>query len=110
MDSIETLILNDVEVQRNGIIRNSKGRLIARLVVGVEYEGEHIKGLDDGVGIKKLLSELRKDKSNGSYYYSWQANIAVAMQDAFSDAEDKTDIHAISNNGAKRFLDLLIRY
>ena len=59
--------------------------------------------------IEKLIEELKKDKSNCSYYYSWQANIAVAMQDAYSDAEDKTDIHAISNEGAKRFLDLLIR-
>ena len=58
--------------------------------------------------VEKLIEELRKDKSNGSYYYSWQANIAVAMQDAYRDAEDKTDIHAISNEGAKRFLELLI--
>lgn len=57
----------------------------------------------------KMLDELRADKSEGSYYYTWQANIAVAMQDAFADAEDKTDIHKISNDGAKRFLDLLIR-
>jgi len=59
--------------------------------------------------IEKLIEELRKDKSEGSYYYSWQANIAVAMQDAYDDAGDKTDIHKISNDGAKRFLDLLIR-
>ena len=59
--------------------------------------------------IEKLVEELRKDKSGSSYYYSWQANIAVAMQDAYADAKDKTDIHAISNDGAKRFLDLLIR-
>src|SRR3990167_2406955 len=45
-DSIETVILQDVEVQANGIIRNSKGRLIARLVDSVDYEGEHIKGLN----------------------------------------------------------------
>lgn len=107
--SIETVILNNVEVQQNGIIRNSKGRLIGRLVISVDYEGEHIKKLDDGVGIEKLLRELRKDKTEGSYYYSWQANIAVAMQDAYRDAEDKSDIHKISNEGAKRFLDLLIR-
>lgn len=57
--------------------------------------------------IEKLIKELKKDKSNGSYYYSWQANIAVAMQDAYKDAEDKTDIYKISNDGAKRFLELL---
>lgn len=59
--------------------------------------------------IEKLIEELREDKSEGSYYYSWQANIAVAMQDAYKEAEDKTDIHKISNDGAKRFLELLIR-
>jgi hypothetical protein len=60
--------------------------------------------------IEKLIEALKEDKSEGSYYYSWQANIAVAMQDAYAEAEDKTDIHKISNDGAKRFLDLLIRY
>jgi len=59
--------------------------------------------------VDELITELRKDKSNGSYYYSWQANIAVAMQDAYDRAEDKNDIHKISNDGAKAFLDLLIR-
>src|SRR3990167_9744872 len=57
-DSIETVILQDVEVQANGIIRNSKGRLIARLVDSVDYEGEHIKGLNpmQNTKIKELIS------------------------------------------------------
>ena len=59
--------------------------------------------------IEKLIEELKKDKSEGSYYYSWQANIAVSIQDAYQRAEDKTDIYKISNDGAKAFLDLLIR-
>ena len=59
--------------------------------------------------IEELIKELKKDKSEGSYYYSWQANIAVAMQDAYNNAEDKTNIHHISNEGAKNFLELLIR-
>ena len=59
--------------------------------------------------IQKLVKELKKDKSEGSYYYAWQANIAVAMQDAYARAKDKTDIHAILNEGAKNFLDLLIK-
>lgn len=54
----------------------------------------------------KLVEALKSDKD---LYYGWQSNIAVAMQDAFTLAEDKSDIHAISNEGAKRFLDLLIR-
>ena len=44
-NSIETITLNNVDVQANGIIRNSKGRLIGRLVDDVEFESEHIKGL-----------------------------------------------------------------
>ena len=56
--------------------------------------------------ITKLVEALKNDKD---LYYGWQSNIAVAMQDAYSYAKDKTDIHAISNEGAKRFLNLLIR-
>lgn len=58
--------------------------------------------------IEKLVEALKADKSEGSYYYAWQSNIAVSMQDAYARAEDKTDIHNISNEGAKAFLDLLI--
>lgn len=56
--------------------------------------------------IEKLVEELKKDKD---FYYGWQANIAVAMQDAYKRSKDKTDIHKISNDGAKAFLNLLIR-
>lgn len=56
--------------------------------------------------VEKLIEELKADES---YYYGWQANIAVAMQDAYGEAEDKSDIHAISNEGAKRFLELLMK-
>lgn len=42
---IDTITLQNVEVQANGIIRNSKGRLIARLVPGADFESEHVKGL-----------------------------------------------------------------
>ena len=48
-------------------------------------------------------------KEDSDYFMSWQANIAVAMQDAYANAEDKTDIHKISNEGAKNFLELLIK-
>ena len=111
MDSIESITLNNVEVQANGIIRNSKGRFIGRLVGDdVTYEGEHVKGLDESykILVEKLLKGLRMDKSEGSFYHAWQANIAVAMQDAYGYAEDKTDIHKISNDGAKRFLDIFL--
>lgn len=55
--------------------------------------------------IDELVKALKKDNN---FYYGWQSNIAVAMQDAYRQAKDKSDIHAISNDGAKRFLDLLI--
>ena len=54
--------------------------------------------------IEKLVEELRKDKSGGSYYYSWQANIAMAMYDELDGKATKEEC----NNGAKRFLEILI--
>lgn len=44
-DSIDSVYLQNVEVQSNGIIRNEKGRLIARLVGDVDYRGEHVTGV-----------------------------------------------------------------
>lgn len=49
MDSINSIILNNVEVQENGIIRNSSGYLIARLVSGVEFYSEHVAGSLDKI-------------------------------------------------------------
>ena len=43
-DSIETVTLNNVEVQANGIIRNSAGYLIGRLVDSVSFQGQHVRG------------------------------------------------------------------
>ena len=64
MDSIETIILQNVMVQANGIIRNSKGRLIGRLVDGVDYNGEHIK----------LLNEpTKQDLESPIFEAVWQA-------------------------------------
>lgn len=58
---------------------------------------------------KKLVKKLKKDKS---YYYSWQANIAMAFFDEFHKVypanELTKEIHQISNNAAKNFLDMLI--
>jgi len=60
--------------------------------------------------VMRLFTEqLRKDKS---YYYSWQANIACAFQDEYMRANEGSmtrDIHDISNNAAKYFLDMLCR-
>lgn len=43
MDAIEVVILQNVVVQANGIIRNEKGYLIGRLCDDIDFEGEHIK-------------------------------------------------------------------
>lgn len=51
-----------------------------------------------------ICGELAKDKSNGSWYYSWQSNIAMAFFDVLPDFTDK---HELCNVAAKRFLDNL---
>lgn len=62
--------------------------------------------------VERLRTELGKDKSNGSYYYTWQCNIAMAFKDAYYKdpaAEEMKDIRHIANEAAKNFLDLLIK-
>jgi hypothetical protein len=80
--------------------------------------------------VEILCEELSKDKSEGSYYYSWQANIAMAFQDEWNrskvgkfmndnepewlkdivpDREEHRFVHKISNEAAKNFLNLLIQ-
>ncbi len=61
---------------------------------------------------KQAISVLRQAlKNDEGYKQGWIANIAVSMQDAYEYAnpEDKKDIHKISNDGAKRFIDLLLK-
>lgn len=71
--------------------------------------------------VETLCQALREDKTEGSYYYSWQANIAMAFWDEASHEQykgevngwegamlDKKELHIIANNAAKRFLDSLI--
>lgn len=64
---IETVILDRVEVQQNGIIRNEKGYLIGRLVSGIEYEGEHVKGLNS------LKEPTEADLQSPLFEAIWQA-------------------------------------
>lgn len=69
--------------------------------------------------IKALQKALSEDKSEGSYYYVWQANIAMAFVDEFIKQGDSHEeftkwlmlengLSVIANNAAKNFLDLLI--
>jgi len=64
--------------------------------------------------VSHLISELKKDEG---YYYSWQANIAMAFKDEFHRQAgqpgevkhvNSDDIHEIANQAAKNFLNLLI--
>lgn len=65
--------------------------------------------------VQTLCDALMEDKSEGSYYYSWQANIAMAFRDEYERVNpnmqdgNKEVLHRIANNAAKNFLDLLCR-
>lgn len=65
--------------------------------------------------IDVLIAALNEDKSEGSYYYSWQANIAMAFKDRFYQETLKghtgnhVDISMVANEAAKNFLDMLCR-
>lgn len=64
-----------------------------------------------GSVISKLVEDLNEDKSEGSYYYAWQSNIAMSFYDAFRNKYPDIhglDIHKLSNEAAKNFLDMLI--
>jgi hypothetical protein len=82
MDSIETVTLQDVEVQANGIVRNEKGYLIARLVDGVNFHSEHVRALmRGGIRQRKGLQThgMATENSRGEwvppipcpYYFGW---------------------------------------
>jgi hypothetical protein len=52
--------------------------------------------------VNRLIEELRKDNEPGSYYHSWQSNIACTIMD-----NSELD-HYTSNIIAIRFLNRLI--
>ena len=60
-----------------------------------------------------LIKALIEDKSEGSYYYSWQANIAMAFKDEWDreqfqqSDQDSAAVHRLANNAAKNFLEML---
>lgn len=78
------------------------------------YKGIDKPSLEEAIEV--LCNALREDTSEGSYYYSWQANIAMAFYDAVQ--EDLVDgeegsindkkLVEYSNEAAKNFLNLLI--
>jgi hypothetical protein len=61
--------------------------------------------------VHRITDEMRADKTEGSYYHSWQANIAMAFVDEASTTTSPEDLssntHSVANAAAKRFLDQL---
>jgi len=57
--------------------------------------------LSDAINL--LCEALKEDKSDGSYYHSWQSNLACVIMDNSDLGHDK------ANEIAKKFLDYLIR-
>lgn len=60
-----------------------------------------------------LFDKIKNDKE---LYYAYQANVAMAFKDEYYNYKNKKgkavnndDIHIISNNAAKNFLDLLLK-
>lgn len=62
--------------------------------------------------IERLKLELLKDKEPGSYYYTWQSNIAMAFYDAYRSKFSHENIemhkiHKLANDAAINFLEIL---
>jgi len=63
--------------------------------------------------VTTLIKALSEDKTEGSYYYSWQANIAMAFKDEWDSEQfqqsqqDSEAVHRLANQAAKNFLNLL---
>lgn len=61
--------------------------------------------------VEHLQKALREDPE---YYYGWQANIAMGFKDEYHKRTalghhiDGQTIHEIANDGARRFLDILL--
>lgn len=62
------------------------------------------------LALKILIKNLKNDDE---YYYSYQANMAMAFYDEYCKNKkrwkNRQDIHHIANEGAKNFLNLLIK-
>lgn len=79
------------------------------------YREEVIPTLSLSQSISTLCESLKHDDG---YFYSWQANMAMAFYDEYHNVERLNsgpkgalahpNIHAISNQAAKNFLNLLI--
>jgi len=64
--------------------------------------------------INRIRLELQKDKQPGSYYHTWQCNIAMCFYDAYrhrwafpEDHGIMQAIHETANQAAVNFLEIL---
>jgi len=59
--------------------------------------------------VETLVKALEKDEN---FYYSYQANIAMAFQDEYHRStkryKNRHEVHRIANNAAKHFLNLFM--
>lgn len=80
-------------------------------VIEMKTENRNGGGSGQGISVEKavdrLIEELRADKG---FYYTWQSNIAMSILDVWHADRNgaELDNHKVVNDGAKRFLDLLI--
>ena len=108
---IKAKVINAVLIQENGIIRNSEGYLIGRLVEDVNFDSEHINDADS---TRDCMNHLKlKLSKEDDYAYGWHANISMMCYDAISsktyDAPYGFDhglAHKIGNDAASRFMKL----
>lgn len=59
--------------------------------------------------VKKVMSEIRKDKE---LYYAFQANIAMSFVDEnrrLGSRDSYKKVHLMANQAAKNFLDMFIK-
>ena len=107
-DAIEIKTISKVMIQKNGIIRNSNGRLIGRLSDDIDFKSDDINNEDNVKNSIEILTSEMQDTELGSYAHSWHCNLAMASYDAIMSFDDQIDwAHDISNDAASRFMRLL---
>ena len=70
--------------------------------------------MSNKITIEQAINHLSDSLKNNPYYFQgWQANIAMSFYDEYNRNnkayKNKGDIHEISNEAAKNFLNLLIK-
>lgn len=85
------------------LVRHCKGCIPKEPVyTKVEFKTEDLKS-PVKLAMKVITNEFKSDKSPGSYYYSWQSNLACAIMDNSDLSHDK------ANEIAANFLNSLIK-